>query len=313
MSELAIIPMQELAKTLSVSALIPAALHNKTPDVLAVMLTGQELGLGPMQSLRAIQIIKGKPTLSADLMGALCRQRRDICEYIKLVESTALVARYETKRAGDPSPTPMSFTIEQAKTAGLTGDNWQKYPAAMLRARALSALCRAVYPDLILGLYDPEELGGVVTPLPTPMAATAVLDPIEPAAVTQIKDALAKTIGATTLETKPVAKTEQAPLFDPPPPTDADFQGSDDGYVTGTSRWPPKPPKATSTSGITAWYDDKKKNRFKKGQAIEAIPSDGLESLLWLLQNGESKPQYADLDKQRAAAIGAELQRRSTQ
>jgi hypothetical protein len=44
-------------------------------------------------------------------------------------------AIYETKRVGS-TPVKISFTIEQAKQAGLTGkDNWRNYPAAMLRAR----------------------------------------------------------------------------------------------------------------------------------------------------------------------------------
>jgi hypothetical protein len=47
------------------------------------------------------------------------------------------------------------FTIEEAQAAGLAGkDNWKKYPAAMLRARCVSALSRAVYPEAVLGIYE---------------------------------------------------------------------------------------------------------------------------------------------------------------
>lgn len=149
---------KDLAKDLALSRLLPEALQKSPVDVFAVIATGAELGLAPMQSLRGITIIKGKPTLSADLMGALVRSSPQ-CEYLKLDESTAKVARYSTKRRGDPSPTLMSWTIEEAQQAGLAGgDNWRKYPAAMLRARCLSALCRAVYSDLLLGVYDPDEL-----------------------------------------------------------------------------------------------------------------------------------------------------------
>src|SRR5690606_17440997 len=42
--------------------------------------------------------------------------------------------------------------------AGLTGrQNWKAHPAAMLRARASAALARAVYPDVAMGIYDPDE------------------------------------------------------------------------------------------------------------------------------------------------------------
>lgn len=151
--------LKELSSMLAPSALLPEVFRGKPGDVAVAVLTGAELGLAPMQSLRAIEMIKGKPSLKADAQVALVRRRRDVCEYFKLVESTGKVAIYETKRCGDPAPTRMSFSIEQAQTAGLTGnDNWRKFPDAMLRARCTSALCKAVYSDLLLGIYDPEEL-----------------------------------------------------------------------------------------------------------------------------------------------------------
>jgi hypothetical protein len=108
-----------------------------------------------MQSLRSIHVIEGKPSCSADLILALCKRRPEVCRYFRLVRSDATVATYETLRDGRPAPTTLSFTIEQAKSASLTGkDNWKKYPEAMLRARCIAALARAVYPDLVLGVYE---------------------------------------------------------------------------------------------------------------------------------------------------------------
>jgi hypothetical protein len=128
-----------------------------------------------MQSLRSVHVIEGKPTLSADLIAALVKSRSDVCEYFRLVESAADAATYETKRRGEPSPTRMSFTMADATRAGVTGkDNWRKYPAAMLRARCITALARAVYPDLVLGVYDPDELGGEPAPVAAPMVYEAV-------------------------------------------------------------------------------------------------------------------------------------------
>lgn len=163
---------ERLSLTLSKSRLLPEALAGKPSDILATILAGAELGLAPMQSLRGIVIIKGKPTLSADTMGALVKRRRDVCEYLVVRESSDKRATYETKRVGDPSPTSLSFTSDDAVRAKLNGENWQKYPAAMLRARALSAICRSVYPDLCLGLYDPDEL------TPEPVRSVAKVTPI---------------------------------------------------------------------------------------------------------------------------------------
>ncbi len=147
----------ELAKTLFASRLLPKAVAS-TEAAFTIMATGRELGLSSMQALRSIHIIEGKPTLSADLAVALAKRHPD-CEFFMLVESTDKIATYETKRRGEPRPTRLSFTIEDAARAGLTGkDNWKKYGPAMLRARCSIALVRVVYPDAVLNLYDPDEL-----------------------------------------------------------------------------------------------------------------------------------------------------------
>jgi hypothetical protein len=175
-----------LAGLLVASRLLPRSVA--TPEAaFAIIATGRELGLTAMQSLRTIHVIEGKPTLSADLIAALCKSRRDVCQFFMLVESTDKVARYKTQRVGEPQPTTMSYTIEDAQRAGLVGkDNWRKHPAAMLRARCITALARAVYPDLASGIYDPDEIGD------TPMAPPQAYEPMaeQPAApVSQVDEA----------------------------------------------------------------------------------------------------------------------------
>lgn len=171
---------RSLASLVSKSSLLPADLRGKEPEILMTIMTGAELGLAPMQSIRAIDVIKGKPTLKAEAMVALVRRRRDVCEYLVLKESTAKRCTYETKRVGDPQPTTMSFTTEDAAAAQLLGnDNYKKFPAAMLRARCGSAICKAVYSDLILGLYDPDELAPErsIEPRETPPSPLSLVKP----------------------------------------------------------------------------------------------------------------------------------------
>jgi hypothetical protein len=134
----------------------------------AVLLKGHELGFTPMAAAGSIAIIKGKVSLSADATIALCK-RSPACLYLRLVESSEEVATYETQRHGDPSPTALSYTIAQAKTAGLTGSQtWRAHAPAMLRARCGAAIARAVYPDLVAGIYDPDEVAEIVRSEPAP-------------------------------------------------------------------------------------------------------------------------------------------------
>lgn len=147
---------KQLATTYSKSSLLPQDLRGKEADVFVTIMAGMELGLAPMAALRSIHVVKGKPVLSADGMVAVVHAS-GLCEHFSCVESSASIATYETKRTGTPTPQRLSFTIEEAKAAGLNGDNWRKYPAAMLRARAKAALARDVYPDAIAGCYTDDE------------------------------------------------------------------------------------------------------------------------------------------------------------
>ena len=175
----------QLAKLLVASGLMPRGVQ-RPEAAFAIIAAGRELGLTAMQSLRSIHIIEGKPTLSADLVAALCKSRPDVCVYFRLVESTDKVARYETQRKGEPCPTAMTFSWDDATRADVTGkDNWKKYPAAMLRARCITALARAVYPDLAMGVYDPDE---VAEPAPPQPANYRVVESREPTPVAPVAD-----------------------------------------------------------------------------------------------------------------------------
>lgn len=177
---------EQLSIRLAQSALLPDGLRGKPGDVLVTLITGHELGLSPMQAIRGLHVVKGRAVMSADLAVALTK-RHPSCRYFRVVASDDKAATYETLREGDPEPTRMTFTAEQAKQAGLGGDNWRKYPAAMLRARCSLALARAVYSDIMLGVYDPDELG-VSAPAPMPMMEERTVAPPPPAVVAPVPE-----------------------------------------------------------------------------------------------------------------------------
>lgn len=148
----------KLAGILVKSGLMPS--HVKTPEAaFAILAAGREMGLSPLQSMRSLYFVEGKVTLSADLIVALAKRHPE-CEFFRVVEATNESVTCETKRRSDPAPIKMTWTIDDAKRAGLLGKkNWACYPKAMLRARVSADLARAVYPDALMGIFDPEELG----------------------------------------------------------------------------------------------------------------------------------------------------------
>lgn len=160
---LAIVPrslpeVQSMAEVLAKSTLMPDALKGKVPDVVVQILAGQELGLAPMASIRGVHIVQGKPLLSADTMVALVLGS-GLCEYFSQVEETADRVVYETKRKGSPHAQRATWSDEDTKAAGLnTKDNWRLHKKQMRRARAKAILARDVYPDVLAGCYDPDEV-----------------------------------------------------------------------------------------------------------------------------------------------------------
>lgn len=170
--------IERTATLISKASTISPELRGKVADIAVTIMAGQELGLGPMASLRLIHVVKSKPVLSADAMRGLVHASGK-CMFFECLESTGKVATYETHRVGARKPQRLSFTIEQAKAAGLAGDNWSKYPDAMLRARASAALARDVYGDVLSGCYTADEALEFVTSTPREAAyrADATDDP----------------------------------------------------------------------------------------------------------------------------------------
>jgi 5'-3' exonuclease len=131
--------------------------------VLSTILAGRELGLPAMASLRGFHIIEGKPTMAADMMRALVLKSGK-AKYFRAKERTADRCTFETFRIGDPEPVALTYTIEQAKGAWQKDDRawkssgWGRHPEDMLSARASSKLARLVFPDILAGIYSPEEM-----------------------------------------------------------------------------------------------------------------------------------------------------------
>lgn len=153
--------MKELCSTLVQSGFLPSSI--KSPhQALAIMLKGRELNLPPMQSFSSIAIISGKPTMSSELMLSMI-YRNCPGAIVNFEVTDATVCKISAKRPNGKA-TDFSFSMEDAKRAGLAGKGpWATYPAAMLRARCVSAMARAIFPDALSGVvYTPEEMGAEV-------------------------------------------------------------------------------------------------------------------------------------------------------
>ena len=125
------------------------------------VLAGQELGFGPIASMTGIYIVKGKVTLSANLIGAAIKKAARYDYRVKHLDNTGC----EIEFYQDSKPLGISeFAERDAKQAGLVaGENWKKYPRNMYFARAMSNGAKWFCPDVFGGpVYTPDELGAIV-------------------------------------------------------------------------------------------------------------------------------------------------------
>ena len=151
--------MLSQANVLVRSGFLPTSIKT-AEQAIAIMLTGDELGIPKMLALRSIVVINGKPTLSADLMVALVQ--RAIDQHgdgeFRVLPPTPEKCTVNYRRWGWSEGHSYTYTIQDAQRAGLAGKGtWAAHPAAMLRARATSAVCRMAFPDVISGVYTPDE------------------------------------------------------------------------------------------------------------------------------------------------------------
>lgn len=129
--------------------------HARTvPEILAITLAGQELGWAPMASLRNLQMVSGKVTLTADSMLGLVAKAGIGIEWTK--DGSTDEAELVLTR-GDVSHV-QRFTEADRARAGLNTQTWKSYKPAMMRARCVSAAIRAFCPDVLSGAYLPGEL-----------------------------------------------------------------------------------------------------------------------------------------------------------
>lgn len=127
-------------------------------QAIVKVLAGRELGFGPIASMTGVNIIKGRVTLSANLMAAAIK-RTGKYNY-RVAEHTDQVCELHFFEGGELVGVSR-FTMDDARTAGLTENTtWRKFPRNMLFSRAISNGAKWYCPDIFGGpVYTPDELG----------------------------------------------------------------------------------------------------------------------------------------------------------
>jgi hypothetical protein len=110
------------------------------------IIIGRGLGIADFDAMSGLHIIKGKAVLASNLMAAAIK-RSGKYDY-RVVRSDDEVCEIDFYSGGQKIGSS-SFSMEDAKNAGLGGDNWRKYKRAMLFARCISAGYKTHCPDAL--------------------------------------------------------------------------------------------------------------------------------------------------------------------
>jgi len=164
------------AKMVAASDFAPKDFRGKPESCLLAIQHGSEIGLSPMQSLQNIACINGRPAIWGDAALAVA-MASSVCEYVReeiTGEGDSLVAHCTAKRRGYEKPTVATFTVADAKKAGLWGKTgpWSAYPRRMLQLRARGFALRDAFPDVLKGLVTAEEAQDYPTPASAPEPLT---------------------------------------------------------------------------------------------------------------------------------------------
>ncbi|MFO0448378.1 MAG: hypothetical protein ACK52I_06885 [Pseudomonadota bacterium] len=189
--------MQFAEAVAKADGMIPRAYLGNPGKILACVLAGQELGVGPMASLRAFHIVEGKPVASYDFWIARLRAAGYRVEWPQLTTEAV------TLRLTSPNGETHVETWDKARAqaAGLWGgkDPWKRYPQTMLQARCVATAGRAFAGEVMFGCYEQDEMDEFAGRRPPQPEQAAPPTPAPTTAAERIAAAVGGTVEAVTI------------------------------------------------------------------------------------------------------------------
>lgn len=134
-------------------------------EIFAHIMYGFEIGLAPIQALRALYLVHGRAGMYAAEQVALVQKHHD-CERLEVATdkngkllSDATSCTWVTKRRSRTEQR-LTFTIAEAEQEGLVAGNakYKTAPAVMLRWRCATRLLAFTWGDVLRGMDDREQV-----------------------------------------------------------------------------------------------------------------------------------------------------------
>jgi hypothetical protein len=169
---------EKLASRIAVSEFCPKAYKNKPADILCCMMMGHDLGLSSMQSLQAIAVVNGNPSVYGKGAMALIMRHPEFAgieETFERDSDNMPVATCTIKRLkpnGTLTSKTGTFGWDDAVRAGVAGrGTYQTFPKDMLMWRAKSRAFE-LFADCLFGLVVEPIQEPIQDPTPEPVDVT---------------------------------------------------------------------------------------------------------------------------------------------
>lgn len=172
-----------LSQAMAASGMLPKAYGQDPNKVMIGIIAGAELGLTPFVALQSIAVIGNNPSLWGDGMLALVESSGKMEDIEETDDGHAATCR--VVRKDRPSPIVRTFSMDDAKKAGLAGKAgpWAQYPARMRQMRARGFALRDGFSDVLKGMKMTEEVrdyapisGGTISAHREPLTADKLIE-----------------------------------------------------------------------------------------------------------------------------------------
>ncbi len=182
-----------LAEMMAVGKLVPSHLQRSPGDCLMVIEQAMRWGMSPFAVAQSTSVIQGKLMFEGKLVAAALHASGALATrlaYDYAGEGAARLVRVSAVLAGETEPRAVEVKLADAKT---TNGMWTKQPDQQLAYHGARVWARRYAPEVMLGVYAPEEMETAPTPHggPTIEARAEVMPDPAPDRIKDGADALA--------------------------------------------------------------------------------------------------------------------------
>lgn len=162
-----------LADLMARASLVPVHLQGKPADCFLVIEQAVRWGMSPFAVAQCTSVISGKLMLEGKLVAAVINGRGDLSrrlDYEYTGAGDARTVRVHGRVRGEAADREVIVRLDDART---NNKMWQSQPDQQLMYHGARVWARRHMPELMLGVYSPEEMVSPDVAPPPPLAVVA--------------------------------------------------------------------------------------------------------------------------------------------